>query len=347
MCITFLPVYIWPSWWSKPPPPIPHLSRHVLPALKGNCDTFFFSFFFAGTGRPFVPPHVCWSRWAGGWIRKKKKLKKVGKKIYLLLKKKKKSKRSEEPCARIPRRRRPVRRALSELSSRQEQLRGCRMCLNKRRQVPSLFWSDKWGRSERWEPLSLTGKREIRVKTARRGELRRGMITNTHTHRQEKLGMKYQSCWVCRNEGRMGPLTNLLHVEPGRQKPDANTKPNPDSQSWPIRAPHWCLKCLVTAGMGMGSGSTIWCDTIQYDSIRYNAKWFNTIQYDMIQYGTKRYETTRFDTIRQQKIWYQTKWNDTIWNDAIQYLLIQYNAKWYDTTGYNTKWCKTIPYYEN
>lgn len=32
------------------------------------------------------------------------------------------------------------------------------------------------------------GKREIRVKTARQGELRRGMITNTHTHRQEKFG---------------------------------------------------------------------------------------------------------------------------------------------------------------
>lgn len=195
---------------------------------------------------------------------------------------------------------------------------------------------------EEWEvgaPLA-DGKREIRVKTARQGELRRGMITNTHTHRQEKLGMKYQSCWVCRNEGRMGPLTNLLDVEPGHQKPDANTKPHPDRQGWPIRAPHWCLKCLVTAGMVMGSGSTIWYDTIQYDSIRYD-------RYDTIRYETIRNNTIWYDTIRQQQMWYQTKWNDTIWNDAIQYLIIQYDTKWYDTIGYNTKWRKTIPYYEN
>lgn len=165
-----------------------------------------------------------------------------------------------------------------------------------------------------------------------------------HTHAQTgKVGdemPKPLSLQQWRPDGAINKSAWWLSNPATRNRKTQTQSQNPDRQGWPIRAPHWCLKCLATAGMVMGSGSTMWYDTIQYDSIRYN-------RYDTVRYETIRNDTIWYDAIRQQKIWYQTKWNDAIWNDAVQYLIIQYNTKWYDTIGCNTRWCKTIPYYEN
>lgn len=67
------------------------------------------------------------------------------------------------------------------------------------------------------------GKRETRVKTARQGKVRRGLIPKAHTHGQERFGMKFQSCRVCRN----GTINDPVSSRCGHQEP-AESEPVPD-----------------------------------------------------------------------------------------------------------------------
>lgn len=215
-CVSHSCLFTFGPHGGKPPPhSTSHLSRHVLPVPKGNSDTFF-SFFFFGNREALYASLCVLDSLSRRLDSQEQKIEEGGKHTYkyIFCKWKKKVKRGKEWSARIARRRRrwdvrsrscqAVRSscmAAECVSTNGGRFRHCFGVINE--------GGVRGGSFARWR------EKETRVKTARQGKLRRGLITNAHTHRQEKLWMKFQSCYVCCN----GTINKPVSCQCGHQKP--------------------------------------------------------------------------------------------------------------------------------